>query len=216
MAKAKTQVDPKEKIKNAYIDYVLENGHAPASIFKFVKELKLSEDVFYDHFNSFGNIERTIWKDLFDDTVKTIQDEEVWDDYSVREKMLAFYFTLVEKMKATRSFILQTIPKTNKPDMNPDHLNLVKDGFKEFVNELLLEARETEEVTDRPVIGKRYGDGLWLQFLFVVGFWIKDDSIAFEKTDAAIEKAVNLSFDLMSKGPLDAMLDFGKFLYQNR
>jgi len=55
-----------------------------------------------------------------------------------------------------------------------------------------------------------------LQLLFVIGFWIKDDSIAFEKTDAAIEKAVNLSFDLMGKGPLDAMLDFGKFLYQNK
>ncbi len=216
MAKAKAQVDPREKIKNAYIEYVLENGHAPASIFKFVKELKLTEDVFYDHFNSFENIERTVWKDLFTDTIDSIQSEEVWDEYSVREKMLAFYFTMVEKMKANRSFILQTVPKSKKPDMNPYYLDLIKDPFKEFTNELLLEARETEEVTDRPVIGKRYGDGLWLQFLFVIGFWIKDDSIAFEKTDAAIEKAVNLSFDLMGKGPLDAMLDFGKFLYQNK
>ncbi len=216
MAKAKTQVDPKEKIKNAYVEYVLENGYAPASIFKFVKELKLTEDVFYDFFNSFENIERTVWKDLFEDTISSIQADEVWDEYSVREKMLAFYFTLVEKMKANRSFILQTVPKTKKPDMNPYYLELAKDGFKEFANELLLEARETEEVTDRPVIGKRYGDGLWLQLLFVIGFWIKDDSIAFEKTDAAIEKAVNLSFDLMGKGPLDAMLDFGKFLYQNK
>lgn len=216
MAKAKSQADPKEKIKNAYIEYVLENGHAPASIFKFVKELKLTEDVFYDHFNSFENIDRIVWKDLFHDTVSAIQSEEVWDQYSVREKMLAFYFTIVEKMKANRSFILQTVPKTKKPDMNPYYLDLIKDDFKEFANELLLEARETEEVTDRPIIGKRYGDGLWLQFLFVIGFWIKDDSIAFEKTDAAIEKAVNLSFDLMGKGPLDTMIDFGKFLYQNK
>lgn len=216
MAKAKSQADPKEKIKNAYIEYVLENGHAPASIFKFVKELKLTEDVFYDHFNSFENIDRIVWKDLFHDTVSAIQSEEVWDQYSVREKMLAFYFTIVEKMKANRSFILQTVPKTKKPDMNPYYLDLIKDDFKEFANELLLEARETEEVTDRPIIGKRYGDGLWLQFLFLIGFWIKDDSIAFEKTDAAIEKAVNLSFDLMGKGPLDTMIDFGKFLYQNK
>ena len=134
----------------------------------------------------------------------------------VTRKMLAFYFTMVEKMKSNRSFILQTVPKTKKPDMSPYYLDLIKRPFKDFTNELLLEARETDEVTDRPVIGKRYGDGLWLQFLFVIGFWIKDDSIAFEKTDAAIEKAVNLSFDLMGKGPLDTMLDFGKFLYQNK
>ena len=216
MAKAKAQINPREKIKNAYIEYVLENGHAPVSIFKFVKELKLTEDVFYDHFNSFENIEKTVWKDIFTDTVNAIQSEEVWDEYAVREKMLAFYFTMVEKMKSNRSFILQTVPKMKKPDTNPYCLDLIKEPFKQFSNELLLEARETEEVTDRPIIGKRYGDGLWLQFLFIIGFWIKDDSIAFEKTDSAIEKAVNLSFDLMGKGPLDAMLDFGKFLYQNK
>ena len=216
MAKAKAQINPREKIKNAYIEYVLENGHAPVSIFKFVKELKLTEDVFYDHFNSFENIEKTVWKDIFTDTVNAIQSEEVWDEYAVREKMLAFYFTMVEKMKSNRSFILQTVPKMKKPNTNPYCLDLIKEPFKQFSNELLLEARETEEVTDRPIIGKRYGDGLWLQFLFIIGFWIKDDSIAFEKTDAAIEKAVNLSFDLMGKGPLDAMLDFGKFLYQNK
>jgi hypothetical protein len=37
----------------------------------------------------------------------------------------------------------------------------------------------------------------------------------FEKTDAAIEKSVNLAFDLIGKGILDNALDFGKFLYQN-
>jgi len=55
-----------------------------------------------------------------------------------------------------------------------------------------------------------------LQFLFVLNFWLNDDSAQFEKTDAAIEKAVHLSFDLMGKGPLDTMVDFAKFLYQNK
>jgi ubiquinone biosynthesis protein COQ9 len=47
-------------------------------------------------------------------------------------------------------------------------------------------------------------------------FWIDDTSNAFEKTDAAIEKSVNLAMDLMGKSPLDAALDFGKFLFQNK
>jgi hypothetical protein len=33
---------------------------------------------------------------------------------------------------------------------------------------------------------------------------------------AAIEKSVNLAMDLMGKSPLDAALDFGKFLFQNK
>jgi len=66
------------------------------------------------------------------------------------------------------------------------------------------------------VIGNKYGEGLWIQALFVLQFWTKDESIGFEKTDAAIEKAVNVSFDLMGKSPIDSVLDFAKFLYQNK
>ncbi|MFN6082873.1 MAG: TetR/AcrR family transcriptional regulator, partial [Bacteroidota bacterium] len=62
----------------------------------------------------------------------------------------------------------------------------------------------------------RYGEALWVNMLFVTGFWLKDQSAGFEKTDEAIERSVNLAFDLMGRSPLDSMIDFGKFLFQNR
>ena len=34
------------------------------------------------------------------------------------------------------------------------------------------------------------------------------------ETDEAIEKSVNLAFDIIGKGVLDNALDFGKFLFQ--
>jgi hypothetical protein len=67
----------------------------------------------------------------------------------------------------------------------------------------------------RPYISDKYDEALWIQFLFVVYFWIKDDSPGFEKTDAAIEKAVKLSSELMGEGPVDSFIDLAKFLYQN-
>ena len=213
---SKSKANPAKKIKDAYVNHVLEHGARPTSIFKFVKDIKVKEELFYDHFNSFENVEKHIWMDLFDNTVSAIQSDEVYAEYSAREKMLAFYYTFIEQLKSNRSYILQSIPKGKKPDLNPYYLESVKAGYNEWVAEVLLEAKETEEILNRPIIGDRYGDGLWLQFLFVLGFWVKDDSKSFEKTDAAIEKAVNLSFDLMGRGPLDAMLDFGKFLFQNR
>jgi hypothetical protein len=54
-----------------------------------------------------------------------------------------------------------------------------------------------------------------MHFMFILQFWAHDESANFEKTDAAIEKSVNLAFDLIGKGILDNALDFGKFLYQN-
>lgn len=212
--KSKTSQDT--KIKQAYMEYVLENGTPPASIFKFVKELKIKEEVFYEHYNSFENVEKDIWAGMLHQTVESIQSEEVYDQYSAREKLLAFYYTLIEVMKSNRSYILQVTPQSRKPEIQPYYLESFKKGFDEFIAEVLLEAQETEEVKTRPYISDRYKDGIWIQMLFVLKFWIKDDSKSFEKTDAAIEKAVNLSFDLMGRGPLDAMLDFAKFLYQNK
>lgn len=215
-AKKTTKKAPDVLIKEAYVAYILEHGERPASVFKFVKSLKVKEEVFYEHFNAFQNIENEIWADVFQETMATLKSDAVYDEYSVREKMLAFFYTYIEQLKAKRSFILQTVDMKAKPQITPPYLVATKKHFKQWVAEVLLEGEETEEITMRPVIGKRYDDALWFQFLFVLGFWAKDHSKAFEKTDAAIEKSVNLAFDLMGKGPLDTMLDFGKFLFQNR
>lgn len=212
----KTKTNQEEKIRQAYMAYVLENGTQPASIFKFVKDIKIKEEVFYEHYNSFENVEKDIWAGMLHQTVEAIQAEEVYDQYSAREKLLAFYYTLIEVMKSNRSYILQVTPQSRKPEIQPYYLEYFKKAFDEFIADILLEAQETEEVKTRPYISDRYKDGIWIQLLFVLRFWIKDDSKGFEKTDAAIEKAVNLSFDLMGRGPLDAMLDFAKFLYQNK
>lgn len=213
---SKTKSSDASRLKEAYIQYVLENGTRPASIFKFVKEQKIKEEAFYEQFNSFETLEKELWLDWFNQTIDAIQAEEVYDQYSAREKLLAFYFTFVETLKTHRSYILQATGKPVRPEFTPGYLKELRGAFKRFVNELLLEAQETEEVLRRPYISSKYDEGIWLQFLFVLNFWIKDDSRAFEKTDAAIEKAVNLSFDLMGHGPLDAMVDFAKFLFQNR
>lgn len=215
-AKKAVRKSPEEKIREGYISYVLEHGKKPESIFKFIKDLKIKEEDFYESFNSFENIEKQIWLSIFNETLEMVKNDSVYDEYSVREKMLAFFYSFIEKLKGHRSYILQTVPKKIRPELTPYYLIEVRKAFKDWVNELLLEGEETEEIEKRPVISKKYDEALWLQFLFVIGFWIKDESKGFEKTDAAIEKSVNLAFDLMGRGPLDAIVDFGKFLFQNR
>ena len=54
-----------------------------------------------------------------------------------------------------------------------------------------------------------------MQFGFILNFWAKDSSAGFEKTDEAIEKGVNVTFDLFEKSALDSILDYGKFMMNN-
>lgn len=209
-----------EKIKQSYIEYLLENGKEPESVWAFCKKLKIKENEFYEEYNSFVQLEAEIWKGFFVQAKATAESEDIYGGYSVREKLLAVYYTWIEVLKANRSYILKSYERFEKPITMKNNMALseFKYSFYDFVNELLMEARETKEVEQRPVpfIMQRYPDLFWKKCLFILEFWVKDTSKMFEKTDTAIEKMVNTTFDWIGRSPLDSLLDLGKFLYQNR
>jgi hypothetical protein len=42
-----------------------------------------------------------------------------------------------------------------------------------------------------------------------------DDSKDFEKSDEAVEKGINVAFDLFQRSPIDNLFEYGKFLTRN-
>src|SRR4051794_26164256 len=98
-----------EQIRNGYIDYVLTHGEKPKSIYSFVKGLDLTEAEFYDVFASFDAIEKATWVELVIETIDTIRQQEVWAEYSSRDKMLSFFYSFTELLKKQRSFVVYTL-----------------------------------------------------------------------------------------------------------
>ncbi|MBO0930540.1 TetR family transcriptional regulator C-terminal domain-containing protein [Fibrella aquatilis] len=225
-----------EKIRKAYTEYVLENGKQPTSVFQFAKKLKLAEAEFYNYYASFDAIEADVWLTFFLESKRTVEADDTYQTYSVREKLLAFYYTWIELLKAQRSFVVYSYGRlrgmnadgtmsvaspiaragVRSRTVNSQVLMPFKDAFNDFARDLLAEGRESREVEPRPFLTDRYPAALWTQALFVLDFWVKDVSKGFEKTDTAIEKAVNTTFDLIGRSPLDTLFDFAKFAYQNR
>ncbi|MEM8893859.1 MAG: TetR family transcriptional regulator C-terminal domain-containing protein [Bacteroidota bacterium] len=205
-----------EVIREAYIEYILTEGQEPPSIFQFAKHLKLTEEDIYEYYNSFSGIEKDIWHQYFNTTIQSLEAEAVYAEYSIREKLLAFYFTLFGVLQKNRSYVLVSLKHLKKGDVNPRFLKVFKLDFEHYIKELIQEGIETGEVVSRPYVSDRYHKGFWVQMIFLLQFWINDESTGFEKTDAAVEKSVNLSLDLIAKGPLDSMFDFAKFVAQNR
>ncbi|MBL6449245.1 TetR/AcrR family transcriptional regulator [Fulvivirga sp. 29W222] len=212
----KAKVNPSSKITEAYREYVLLNGSQPPSVFQFMKNLKMKEDVFYEYYGSFENLEKEIWSGYITETTSILHNDDNYAAYSSREKLLAFYYTLIEVLKKDRSYVSYSFKNVKRPELTPSFLKEFKTDFIDFVQGILNEGLDTEEIIKRPLISDRYKDGLWLQLMFVLNFWLKDESKGFINTDAAIEKSVHLSFELMGRGPLDTMVDFAKFLYNNR
>jgi hypothetical protein len=204
-----------QQIKTGYIDYVLTHYEKPKSVYSFVKKLKISESEFYQFYASFEGIEKLIWADLTVDTIDTIQQQEIWVQYSSRDRMLSFFYSYVEVLKKQRSFIVYSLKQQGAKFSTPAVLSGVKPIFENFAEGLISDGLESGELADRKFLTKRYKDALWIQFAFIINFWVNDDSTGFEKTDEAIEKGINVTFDLFERSALDNLFDYGKFLSRN-
>ncbi|WP_317197394.1 TetR family transcriptional regulator C-terminal domain-containing protein [Pedobacter sp. ISL-68] len=204
-----------QQIRKAYLDYVLTNNEKPKSVYVFVKKLKITETDFYQFFSSFESIEKTIWFELTFETINKIKEQEVWPQYTAREKMLSFFYSYLENLKNERSFVIYSLKNHRGKFSTPDVLAGVKPIFENFAQEIIEEGLDSGELAERRFLSKRYKDALWIQFAFIVNFWINDDSEGFEKSDEAIEKGINVTFDLFQHSPIDNLLEYGKFLSRN-
>ena len=209
-----TSLSTAERISAHYRTYLLEHGRPPASVYALTQQIDLPETEFYDHFHGLEAVEQAIWQDLFKQARRQAEAQEVYAQYSVREKLLAFYYTLVEILKGQRSFVQVSLQRMQPGRFEP--LITAREAFKDYARELVSEGVATREILNRPLLTSRYADGLWLQTKLLLSFWRKDRSPGFEETDAFIEKTVNASLDLMGRTPTDSLLDLGKFLWQRR
>ncbi|HEX6893389.1 MAG TPA: TetR family transcriptional regulator C-terminal domain-containing protein [Chryseolinea sp.] len=205
-----------DKIQSAYIEYLLTNGRRPVSVFKFCLDLGIKEDDFYEQAGSFDGLERQIWKGFIEDTIGRLNRDDSFNSFDTREKVLAFYYALFEKLRLHRSYILLQLENSRKPELVPQYIKGFKLDFESFLASILNEGKAKGDVANRPVLDKRYPQLFWIHMGFILLFWKDDSSPGFEKTDAAIEKSVNLAFDLIGKGAVDTAIDFAKFLYQNK
>jgi Tetracyclin repressor-like, C-terminal domain len=204
-----------ESIQKAYIDYVLTEGEQPKSVYIFAKKNKMTEAEFYNYFGSFESLEQNIWADVAKKTLTEIKEQEVWAQYTAREKALSYFYAFFELLKQQRSFAVYGVKKQPRGFTTPLIFSELQKIFENFCNEIIAEGLESGELSDRKYFSKKYKDALWVQFAFILHFWINDGSTGFEKTDEAIEKGINVTFDLFQRSPIDNLLEYGKFLAKN-
>jgi AcrR family transcriptional regulator len=205
-----------DKIRKSFVEYVLEHNQRPTSVYLLAKRLKMKEQEFYEHFNSLRAIEDSIWSGFLAETKEKIESEEVYAGYSVREKLLAFYFTWLEVLKENRSYAMWCFESLPKWELNPSFLQGFKKEFEDYAASLMLEGRESQEVQERALLHNIYPKAFTAQVIAVLKFWVRDTSPNFEKTDVFVEKSVNLAFDLIGRTALDSAFDFLKFVWQNK
>jgi hypothetical protein len=211
-----------EKVVEAYLKYVGQNNRRPTSVYEFVSESGIDEDEFrknYDTQNYCEKLEQSVWLMFFEKSFQKASAEEAFDGYSGREKLLSYYFTLVEILKQNSDFAKFTIEKP-RPDwknkaLSPNFLFLAKPYFNNFVEQILQQSYDTGEALQRAFLSDYYKNILQIQLVTILFFWKKDNSFQAENTDAFIEKSVNFAFDVFGTTPFDSGFEWLKFGFQN-
>ncbi len=196
-------------------DYLSSHGLFPDDEEVLCEEMGVNIKEFFVHFESLEACNSRLWLFIIQSTLEVLSVDPEYPGYSIREKLLAFYYTMAEFLERYIHFVRKTVgPKNLSP--RPAVLRSFKKEFDEFIVELIDEGRSSGEVANRLLSSKHYTHGFWIQLRFVLSFWSSDRSEEKETADAAIEKAVNVSMDLIAPNALDSILDLGKFIIQNR
>lgn len=206
----------KEKITKGYIEFELMNGRAPHSVFELAKKLKIEEDEFYKTFGSLEQVRKEIISAMLDNTAALLDADPNYYNFSAREKLLALFYSLFEQFRGQRSYLLAKYSDLKSfPQISADWKDFMK-KLTSRAEDIVNEAKSTDEIKDRPIVANHYGKGAPLVFAYLFRVWLKDESSDFSNTDAAIEKSVNTAFDVLGTNPLDTLFDFGKFAFKTK
>jgi hypothetical protein len=206
----RSPTETKSLIVESYIDEILIEGAIPVSIYKFCKKTGVPETEFYNSFASFKSIETYFWKSILKSTKEIVDSEEI-EDGNTHHYLLSFYFTLFENFKLNRSFILhQAGHGKDKFKLDFKLKKLLKPHFSEIAKSIYTPIHDISEE-----VGEKISEeAVWFQFVTIFHFWLRDESVGFEKTDLLIEKSVRVGIDLTENLPTESVLDFGKFMFK--
>lgn len=205
-----------ETLISLYMEYVLENETPPKSVYKFCKENKITEEEFYNFYGSFEGLQKGVWERFFEHTINVLESSPEYREFTNREKMLTFYYTFFEMLSANRSYVLLSLKQYENRLKNLEQLKGLRKGVKNFAAELIKEENDAKTLKALKQSETVFSEAAWIQLMFLMNFWMDDNSAKFESTDVAIEKSVNTVFDVFDNTPLERVIDFGKFLWKEK
>jgi hypothetical protein len=219
MATTKKVTAKKENIDDnhiitLYMNDVLEDNHNTKNVYVFCKNNNIEESEFYSFCGSLDAVKQSIWTKFFENAVATLDKDDNYASYPDKNKLLSLYFTLFEILTLNRSYVIYSLMENKEGMKNLKDFKEFRHHFKEFVNEIMQDNDNNGRISKitQPV----FAEGAWIQFLFILKFWMDDNSKAFEKTDIIIEKSVNTVVDLLDTKPLESLFDLGKFLWKEK
>lgn len=200
----------KSDIVDHYWKSLLMSGKRPNSVFVFTEELGIKESDFYTHFSSLKVIESRYWESTVSATISVLEEDADYVEYPVDQKLLAFFYTYITHIQSDRSRFVHFFPSLSFC-MERD-IGGMKKVFTDYMKVVVSEGVSEGIFADRKKFTESYDKILWMYFIGVIRFYIRDESDGFEDTDAFIEKSLKVGVESASHGVLDSGFDLLRFM----
>lgn len=203
-------------ILTLYMDLVSENQNKPIDVTDFCEQVKLDEENFLKYFKSLKKVEKTIFNELFKNSLEVLNESQEFLSFDGKNKILSLYYTFFENLNLNRTYVEVVLKGYKNQLKSYKSLSSLKKSFLTFVDSLAL----SESIL--PIDGLEklqtnfINQSAWIQLLITIKFWLEDTSESFEKTDIFIEKSINTSFELIENKFLKNAFDLGKFVYKEK
>lgn len=214
-ASTKKKIITDDQIITKYMDQVLTNHAEPKNVFQFCQFHKVEEADFYVYFGSIEALKQAIWLKFFENVKTTTENDVNYPTYTNQNKLLTLYFTFFEILTLNRSYVHFTLTENKNGLKNLTQLKELRNHFKAFIVDIMETQAEGEKRVNK-ITKPLFAEGAWVEFLFILKFWLDDTSKGFEKTDVMIEKTVKATFDVLDTTPLESLLDLGKFVWKEK
>ncbi|CAG5007567.1 hypothetical protein DYBT9275_04077 [Dyadobacter sp. CECT 9275] len=203
-----------DKITALYLQYCLENGKRPESVYLFSKINGFAEKDFYQYFASLEAIEKQVFVSFHNMAAGLITQSEEAAAGGFRENLLTYYYTFFEILAANRSYVVFALKGEKNRLDSLLKLKELRNYFKWFIGSISAGYLKSQNERLRNAQLEALKEGAWIQLLVTLKFWLDDESAGFEKTDLFIEKSIRATFDLFEVTPLESVIDFGKFIFK--
>lgn len=204
-----------EDLIDYYMEAVVNFEGEPFSVEDLGASYDFAPELFYNHFEGFDHLNKVIFKIFIDNAIDVLNQSVDFEGFTKKDKLLSLYYTLFENLTLNQEFVRLTI-KSYGLNLNAlPLLSELKTSFISFIDSLQIETMRLSDTLES-IQKKSLREGLWIQFLLTLKFWLSDDSPNCEKTDIFIEKSINTGLELINTKSLYNIIDLGKFLYTEK
>src|SRR5690606_8567004 len=105
-------------------------------------------------------LENELWKSFIEETFLRLNAEPAYAEYVARERLLAFYFTLLEVIAPYREYLQLAPLATSALHIGPNVFADFKKAFLVYTQSLVNLGLETGEVEQRMFVTEKYNDAL--------------------------------------------------------